>query len=232
MAKKVNKTEEQLANVEENLSKAALYVEKNQSNITKIIFGVVIIIGLFIGYNTYIINPKEKEASSEMFIAEFYLQNDDYKKALNGDGQYPGFLEISEKYSSTKAGNLANYYSAICLLRLGSPDSNQYFERALDLLNDFSTNDKIIHCLSKGLIGDANHELGNLEEALKYYIIAATDFENKFTTPYFLMKQAFIFEKNNDFTSALKIYNTIKKDYPKSKEGVSIDKYISSISNR
>ena len=37
MAKKVNKTEEQLANVEENLSKAGLFVVDNQEKIIKII---------------------------------------------------------------------------------------------------------------------------------------------------------------------------------------------------
>ena len=52
-----------------------------------------------------------------MFIAELYFQDNDYDKALNGDGQYSGFLTIAESYSSTKSGNLANYY-AICQIRV------------------------------------------------------------------------------------------------------------------
>ena len=47
-----------------------------------------------------------------------------------------------------------------------------------------------------------------------------------------MMKQAKILESNEDFSSALEIYNTIKSDYPESKEGINIDKYITSASNR
>ena len=54
-----------------------------------------------------------------MFIAEFYFQNNNYDLALNGDGQFSGFLTIADSYSSTKSGNLANYYAAICLMNLG-----------------------------------------------------------------------------------------------------------------
>ena len=46
------------------------------------------------------------------------------------------------------------------------------------------------------------------------------------------MKQAFVHETNEEFKLALEIYNSIKEEYPQSKEGFSIDKYISSSSNR
>ncbi len=48
MAKKVNKTEEQFANVEENLSKAGLYVEKNLLKIGIVTAIILIIIISFI----------------------------------------------------------------------------------------------------------------------------------------------------------------------------------------
>ena len=73
MAKKVNKTEEQLANVEENLSKAGLYVVNNQERIIKIISSIVLLIAIFAAYTKFIVEPKTKEASEEMYIAEFYF---------------------------------------------------------------------------------------------------------------------------------------------------------------
>ena len=232
MAKKINKTEQQLANVEENLSKAGLFVVDNQEKIIKIIGSIVIIIAIFALYTKFIVEPNEKEASEEMYIAEFYFQNNDYEKALNGDGQYSGFLIIAENYSSTKSGNLANYYAAICQMNLGPNDSINYYENALNSLNNFDTNDEILYSLSTGLKGDANLELGNITEALNYYVSASTDYTNDFTTPYFMMKQAFVHELNEDYNSALNIYKSIKENYPQSKEGLSADKYISSASNR
>ena len=55
MAKKVNKTDEQFANVEENLSKAGLFVVKNQKKLLKLLGFVLIIIASFIVFNKYYI---------------------------------------------------------------------------------------------------------------------------------------------------------------------------------
>ena len=226
MAKTVNKTDEQFANVEESLSKAGLYVVKNQNVILKLVGILLIIAFLFIGYTKFYIEPLEKEASEEMYIAEFYFQNNDFDKALNGDGQFSGFISVASDYSSTDAANLANYYAAICQINLGE------YENAINSLNEFSTDDVVLSALSTGLIGDANMELGNVLEALNYYVSAANDNVNSFTTPYFMMKQAGIHKNKEDYASALEIYNSIKSDYPKSTQALSIDKYISSESNR
>lgn len=242
MAKKVNKTDEQFANVEENLSKAGLYVEKNllKIGIVIAIISIIIISFLYLKNNkTDSLNKLQQDASSEMYIAEFYFQNNDYDKALNGDSIlsidnigdtmisfYKGFIKISKEYSSTNIGNIACYYAAICQINLGQ------YENSLNSLNNFETDDKIISSLAKGLKGDANMELGNTNKAMSFYKSAATDNINSFTTPYFMMKQAKILESNEDFSSALEIYNSIKLDYPESKEGININKYITSSSNR
>ena len=162
MAKKVNKTEEQLANVEENLSKAGLFVVDNQEKIVKILGLIVVIIAIFALYTKFIIEPNEKERLEEMYIAEFYFQNNDYNKALNGDGQYSGFLTVADNYSSTKSGNLANYYAAICQMNLAPNDSINYYEDAPKSLNDFDTDDEILYSLSTGLKGDAKIRIRKL----------------------------------------------------------------------
>ena len=226
MAKTVNKTDEQFANVEESLSKVGLYVVKNQNVIMKLVGILLIIVFLFTGYTKFYIEPLEKEASEKMYIAEFYFQNNDFDKALNGDGQFSGFISVASDYISTDAANLANYYAAICQINLGE------YENVINSLNEFSTDDVVLSALSTGLIGDANMELGNVSEALNYYVSAANNNVNSFTTPYFMMKQAGIHKINEDYASALEIYNSIKSDYPKSTQALSIDKYISSESNR
>lgn len=117
-------------------------------------------------------------------------------------------------------------------MNLGSIDSLKYYEDALISLSNFNTDDEILYSLSTGLKGDANLELGNTSEALSFYESAASDKKNEFTTPYFLMKQAFVHEKNENYSKALDIYKLIQSEYPDSKEGLDIEKYISSASNR
>ena len=245
MAKKTDKTEEQFANVEENLSKAGLYVVKNSKFLIWSILSIIVLFTLITIYNNESLK-KSVQASSEMYIAEFYFQNNEYHKALNGDSTisidetgdtiqlfHKGFIKIAADYPSTEPGNLANYYAAICQLNLGSSlDSGQYFKDALNSLNNFETDDEIIYSLATGLKGDANMELKDTIKAMKFYKSAETDYVNSFTTPYFMMKQARIHENQKEFSLSLKIYNRIKLNYPESKEGKNIDKYIASSSNR
>ncbi|MGY8989617.1 MAG: tetratricopeptide repeat protein, partial [Flavobacteriales bacterium] len=113
-----------------------------------------------------------------------------------------------------------------CQINLGE------YENSLNSLTNFETDDKIISSLAIGLKGDAYMELGDTTKAMSFYKSAATDHVNDLTTPYFMMKQAHIHETNKDFSSALEIYNLIKSKYPESKEGINIDKYITSASSR
>lgn len=254
MAKKVNKTDEQFANVEENLSKAGLFVVKNQKKLLKLLGFTLAIIALFVIFNQYytiksFFPPKIyseetiNKSNSDLSQAQFNFDNRNYEGALNGDTVInpidsstiinKGFKDIISDYPYTEAANLSNYYAAICQLNLGSKlDSSQYFEEALISLNNLETDDEMISSLATGLKGDANMELGNTNEAMNFYKSAATDYVNDLTTPYFMMKQAHIHEINKDFSLALEIYNTIKSEYSESQEGENIDKYISSASNR
>ena len=254
MAKKVNKTDEQFANVEENLSKAGLFVVKNQKKLLKLLGFTLAVIALFVIFNQYytiksFFPPKiyseetVNKSNSDLSQAQFNVDNRNYEGALNGDTVInpidssttinKGFKDIISDYPYTEAANLSNYYTAIHQLDLGSKlDSSQYFEEALISLNNFETDDEIISSLATGLKGDAYMELGNTTEAMNFYKLAATDYVNGFTTPYFMMKQAHIHEINKDFSLALEIYNTIKSEYSESQEGENIDKYISSASNR
>jgi len=54
-----------------------------------------------------------------MFMAQKYFEQDSIRKALNGDGQYLGFLAIIDEYGMTKSSNLSHYYAGMCYLKLG-----------------------------------------------------------------------------------------------------------------
>jgi len=225
MAKKGNKTDDQFAQIEETLTKTEQFIEDNQKNL---ITGVGIIIGLIavvIGYQNLYLAPLEKEAQADMYMAELYFQKDSFNLALNGDGQYLGFVDIADEYSSTKAGKLANYYAGLSYLNSGD------FESAIEYLEDFSSDDIILSSLALGCIGDAYMELSDTDNALSYYEDASSYSDNEFTTPRYMIKQAMIHESNGDFEDALELYKEIEENYKTSREGNGIEKYISRAEN-
>ena len=226
MAKKGNKTDDQFAQIEETLSKTEQYIENNQENLVRIVGAIVVVIALFIGYQKLYIAPMEKEAQVDMFMAELYFQKDSFNLALNGDGQYLGFIDIADEYSSTKPGKLANYYAGLSYLNTGD------FENAIEYLDDFSSDDIILSSLALGCIGDAYMELEDADNALSYYEDAASYTDNEFTTPRYMLKQAMIHESNGDYADALALYRGIEADYKSSREGNGIEKYIARAENR
>ena len=226
MAKKGNKTDDQFAQIEETLSKTEQYIENNQENLVRIVGAIVVVIALFIGYQKLYIAPMEQEAQVDMFMAELYFQKDSFNLALNGDGQYLGFIDIADEYSSTKPGKLANYYAGLSYLNTGD------FENAIEYLDDFSSDDIILSSLALGCIGDAYMELEDADNALSYYEDAASYTENEFTTPRYMLKQAMIHESNGDYADALALYKGIEADYKSSREGNGIEKYIARAENR
>ena len=226
MAKKVNKTEEQFAQIEETLSKTEQYIEDNQNKLMKIVGAIIAVIALYIGYQNVYIAPMEEEAKTEMYMAEIYFEKDSFQLAIDGDGQYLGFVDIYDDFSSTRTGKLAAYYAGISYLNLGE------YDNAIEYLSDFSSDDVILSSLALGGIGDAYMELGDFDNALDYYEDAADNDDNEFTTPRYLMKQTLVHEINADYDVAIELYSMIKKEYKTSREAQGIEKYISKAENR
>jgi len=208
-----------MKNVEETLSKTEQFLEQNYKPLLIGLAAVVVLVGLFWLAKLYL-TKRNDEAQSQMYQAQKYLELDSINLALNGDGNYLGFLEIAKEYKFTRAGNLARYGAGICNLHLGN------FQEAIDFLNKYSKKDKVIGSIALGATGDAYVELGNTAKAITKYLEAAEFGENSFNTPLFLMKAAELYELDGKYADALKIYEQIKAEYPTSTEGSSIDKYI------
>jgi len=219
--KKANKTEEGIIAVEEAFGKTEQFIEKHQKVILIVVGVIVVIVLCFFGFRRFYLSPKEKEAQSQMFMAEKYFEQDSLKKALNGDGQYLGFLAIIDEYGITKSAKLAHYYTGICYLKMGR------FEEALTYLKKFNTDNKIVASMAKGAMGDAYMELKQIEKAAGLYFEAAEINKNDFTSPLFLMKAAWANEELGNLEKALSYYKRIKDEFPRSNEGREIDKYIS-----
>jgi tetratricopeptide (TPR) repeat protein len=209
--------------VENALSRTEQYIEENQKSLTIIILAIVVVVGGYLAYKKFYLEPNNREALSAMYVAEQYFQKDSFKLALNGDGLNYGFMNIIDEYGITKAANLSHYYAGICELRLGN------YEEAIKNLEKFDGHDVMVGTIALGAIGDCYVELKNYEKAASYYMKASLRKKNAFTSPLYLKKAGLVYEEMKDFDKALQAYETIRKDYPESEEGKVIDKYIATI---
>ena len=224
MAKNKNKNQEdQLKTIEESLTKAEMYVEKNKNNLMVIVLAIAVGFSAFFAYDRFYVQPNEENAATEMYMAEKNFELGKYQEALDGDEQFAGLLEIIESYGGTSSGNLAEYYAGLSYLKLGDA------EAAIDHLDNFSSDDEMLAPIAKGAIGDAFSELGQNEEALNYYITAAEMRTNDFTTPVFLMKAANAAYSLENKKQALSLYTRIQDEFASSREGQNIGKYIARI---
>lgn len=220
MSKKVSHGDENLEAIEHTLSNAESFVQKYQKQLIYGFGGIVLLVAAFFAYQSWYKAPLEEEAQSQMFAAVQYFEADSLNMALNGDGSNLGLLEIADRYSSTKAGNLSNYYVGMCYLHTG------VYDEAISYLKKYSPADKLSKALSLGNLGDAYSELKDYGNAISYYKKAAGADDSRLTSPRFLQKAGLILEAEQKYTEAAKMYEQIKKEYPDTNEGREADKYI------
>ncbi len=191
----------------------------NKTVINIVVLAIVVIVGGYFGYNRFVKAPNEQKAQESIFWAQNNFAVDSFKLALNGDGNNYGFLQVIDKYSGTKAGNLAKYSAGVCYVKLGE------FQKGIDLLKQFSSDDLVVQCLANGLIGDAYMELNKADEAVSYYKKASAE-DNELLSPMYLFRAGLALEKSNKPQEAIALYQQIKQKYPQSAEGGQMDKYL------
>lgn len=221
MSKKKKDTQpEQFESVENVLTRTEQFIENNQKIITTVVLVIVILVGAYLLFTRYYLRPMENEARSQMFRAEQYFARDSFNLALNGDGNYLGFLDIIEEYGITESANLAHYYSGISYLQLGQ------YDNAIEHLEEFSVNDKIIEPQKYGALGNAYLEKGNPDKALDLFQEAIDADDNAFTRPLYMSKAAFVYELKGEYQRAIELYEEIKRKYPESSQSEGADKNI------
>jgi predicted negative regulator of RcsB-dependent stress response len=219
----IKKTEKTIENIEESLTRSEEFIIKNQNSlIIGVVVVLVIVLGYF-GYQKYIIEPKTQDAQEQIFSAQQFFEADSLDKALFGDGNHLGFVDIADEYSSTKPGKLANYYAGICFLKKGD------YDKAIDYLSKFKADDELVAPMAQGAIGDAYLEKGDQEKAVSQYLKAASMKDNSFTSSLFYFKAAQTLELMGKNEDALVNYTIIRDKFPTTKYGSNIDRYIARV---
>jgi TolA-binding protein len=210
-------------------------VEKSQEFWTKYhkplsigLLAVVVLVGGYLAYNSFIKEPNEQKGEEAIFRAEEYFRMDSLDKALAGDGITQGFLKVISRYGGTEAGNRAHFYAGSIYLKKGD------YKNAIKQLEDFSTSVDQLEARKLGLLADAHSEIGfstnnnsEKEKAADLYNQAAAKFpKDEINSGEYLFRAGFLYEslgKNND---AIDAYRQIKEKYPRSQHGFDVDKYL------
>jgi tetratricopeptide (TPR) repeat protein len=199
-------TAEVFNTLEETATRSEQWIEKNSKPLFYSLIGVVVIFLAFLGYNKYIVEPNQLEASNELAFPrkhfdEAAVAGSGIDSLLNlglegADGKY-GFLDIAESFSGTD-----------------------------EFLSKFNSDDEMLGPVSLGAIGDAFSDINQPEDALEYYEKAANKKSNEFTTPLFLYKAGHTAMSLKEYDKAAQLFTQIKEKYSKSDQGIDIDKFI------
>lgn len=191
------------------------YIDKIVNKQKPILVGLVALVAI-IGGIFYLVNyflpEREQEAQSELFMAQFAFEKEQYDLALNGEGKNKGFKYLTENYSFTKANKLAYLYRGVCELNLGK------FDEAISSLKSFDSDLTELQAVAYNSLGDAYSEKDDMSQAVEYYKKAADVSPNKVLSPKMALKAGKALESNKNYEEAYNMYDRITQDYPNSEE--------------
>lgn len=193
--------------------------------ITIAALAIILVGGGYLAYKNFVQKPNEQKAAEAIFKAEEYYRLDSFRLALNGDGVNQGFVKLADKYSGTKAGNLAKFYAGASYLQVGDAAN------AVKFLNDFSSDAKQIQARAYKLLGDAYAEQGKNNDALSNYKKAAHHFEKDEanSSDYLFMAAYFAARVVNDQKQAVELFKELKQKFPRTEKGFEADKFLAQL---
>jgi tetratricopeptide (TPR) repeat protein len=223
MAKKNTQAEVGNEKLKELVDDAEYFFERYRNVIFGVLVGLIVVIGGYLGYKNLVQLPKEKKAKDAIFSAQEIFTADSFQVALKGTGAKLGFEAIAKTYSGTAAGNTANFYAGICNLKLGK------YQDAINYLNKFDGNDKLLEARKYGCMGDAYSELGQMDKAIENYKKAGDVVDNELTTPVYWYRAALALELKGNKKEALELYKKVYSLYPNTQEGTAAETVIAKL---
>ncbi len=215
-----NLTDEEvgLVSAEARLEKIEGFYQENKKNINIALGAIVGAILLFFAYKLFVKAPGETKAADALARPSTYMMMDSVNYMLNGQSGEMGTKKIADKFSGTKAGNLANYMSGVGLLRQGNAKD------AIKYLKQYENTGTLLDALAAGNLGDAYWDNNQLAEAANAYETAGADDDNTQFSPMYLQRAGMVYEKLNKADKAIACYNAIKTKFPQSNTAREIEK--------
>ncbi|KEY17862.1 hypothetical protein [Kaistella antarctica] len=196
------------------------FLEKNAKTLM-IVFGALLVAVLgYFAFQQFYEAPRNEEATLSYLAAQKNLADGKDELALGGkSAANPGYLGTYKEYSGTKVGKLSSYNAGLIKFKEGK------YQEAYDLIDNFSSDNKILMALKYGAMADCQANLNKSDDALSLLDKAISASDDPYTSYYFTRKAgitALALKKN---VEAKKHFSTIDEKYEDYDNGMS-DAYI------
>ena len=186
-----------------------------------IVFGALLVAVLgYFAFQQFYEAPRNEEATLSYLAAQKNLADGKDELALGGkSAANPGYLGTYKEYSGTKVGKLSSYNAGLIKFKEGK------YQEAYDLIDNFSSDNKILMALKYGAMADCQANLNKSDDALSLLDKAISASDDPYTSYYFTRKAgitALALKKN---VEAKKHFSTIDEKYEDYDNGMS-DAYI------
>lgn len=198
----VQESQNAIDNLNDSLTGIGEKVVKNQKTIMWVCVGIAALIAIILIYVFAIRKPGIQNANNAIGQADLEMVNGNDSTAL------VQYQHVADEYGY-EAGNRAALNSAILLYKQGK------YQEALDYVKKYSGKENVIGATAKALEGDCYVNLDKYDEALACYEAAVkVSDKNPSLTPYFLMKEANVYNAQKNYTKEAEAYQTIIDEYP------------------
>ena len=185
------------------------FVDRNRKALYGVLAAVVVLALIAVGYAFYLGQKQETAVDLLGSVVQLYEEGR-YRDALDGTGDTVGLLEIAEDYGNTDAGNLASFYAADALFRLGD------YDQALEYFEDYDKEEGLIG--ASAIAGEAaiHENRSEFERAGDLYRRAALFYENELRSPEYLLQAAHAYQQGGAYDDAEAALELITERFPES----------------
>lgn len=183
--------------------------------------GIVLLVAVLAipGY-IYYHQQQEQQANQQLGQILPTYEQSNYKQALDGTGNTAGLLAIADEYSNTDAGNLAAFYAADALYQL------EEYDRALTYFQRFEKGNNFFGASAFAAQAAIYENRGEFQRAAELYEQAASRYQNKLTTPRYLLSAGQAYEEAGQYGAAVEAYQRILEEYPDSDQASAAKRYM------
>lgn len=192
------------------------FLEKNARTLM-IVFGALLlgVLGYF-AFQQFYEAPRNEEATLSYLAAQKNLADGKEELALGGkSAANPGYLGTYNEYSGTKVGKLSAYNAGLLKFKEGK------YQEAYDLLDKFSSDNKVLMALKYGAMADSQANLNKSDDALSLLNKAISASDDPYTSYYFTRKAGMVALALKKNAEAKKYFSSIEEKYEDYDNGMS-----------
>lgn len=211
MAKETPETRTSIDELNDSLTGIEQKIQNNKKLLVWPIVAVVAVAAIILVYVYLIRQPGIKSANDAIGQA-------DMTALMGNDSTALVQYEAVAADHGYDAGNRANLNAAIILYKQGK------YQEALDYVQKYDANDKVIAAAAKSLEGDCLVNLDKNDEAIAAFdqAIKISD-KNPAYTPMFIMKKATVLRAQKKYKEEAAAYQEIVDEYPQYGASIQVD---------